>query len=129
MRLAYNQEQDKMIKESDKINKDLEKIRLTRASAQEALLKEQQIKEDMSFYSLNPSQNDLDDIQALERIKPKLHQPRILSMLIWSTYFQKPMIQLCNNIVGLKEVCGIYKITNQKTNQCYIGQSVDISKR
>ena len=83
----------------------------------------------MSFYSLNPNQNDLDDIQALERIKPKLHQPRILSMLIWSTYFQKPMTQLCNNIVGLKEVCGIYKITNQKTNQCYIGQSVDIAKR
>lgn len=39
------------------------------------------------------------------------------------------MTQLCNNVVGLKEVCGIYKITNQKTNQCYIGQSVDISKR
>ena len=105
MKFAYNQMQDKMIEESNKIKEDLEQIRKTRASAQEALLKEQEIKENMSFYSLNPSQNDLDDIQALERIKPKLHQPRI------------------------KEVCGIYKITNQKTNQCYIGQSVDISKR
>ena len=74
--------QDKMIEESNKIKEDLEQIRKTRASAQEALLKEQEIKEDMSFYSLNPSQNDLDDIQTLERIKPKLHQPRILSMLI-----------------------------------------------
>ena len=129
MKFAYNQMQDKMIEESNKIKEDLEQIRKTRASAQEALLKEQEIKEDMSFYSLKPSQNDMDDIQALERIKPKLHQPRILSMLIWSTYFQKPMTQLCNNVVGLKEVCGIYKITNQKTNQCYIGQSVDISKR
>lgn len=82
MRFAYNQMQDKMIEESNKIKEDLEQIRKTRASAQEALLKEQEIKEDMSFYSLNPSQNDLDDIQALERIKPKLHQPRILSMLI-----------------------------------------------
>lgn len=82
MKFAYNQMQDKMIKESNKIKEDLEQIRKTRASAQEALLKEQEIKEDMSFYSLNPSQNDLDDIQALERIKPKLHQPRILSMLI-----------------------------------------------
>ena len=74
--------QDKMIEESNKIKEDLEQIRKTRASAQEALLKEQEIKENMSFYSLSPSQNDLDDIQALERIKPKLHQPRILSMLI-----------------------------------------------
>lgn len=82
MKFAYNQIQDEMIRESDKIKEDLEQIRTTRASAQKALLKEQQIKEDMSFYSLNPSQNDLDDIQALERIKPKLHQPRILSMLI-----------------------------------------------
>lgn len=82
MKFAYNQIQDEMIKESNKIKESLEQIRVTRASAQEALLKEQQIKEDMSFYSLNPSQNDLDDIQALERIKPKLHQPRILSMLI-----------------------------------------------
>lgn len=82
MKFAYNQMQDKMIEESNKIKEDLEQIRKTRASAQEALLKEQEIKEDMSFYSLNPSQNDLDDIQALERIKPKLHQPRILSMLI-----------------------------------------------
>lgn len=82
MKFAYNQIQDKMIEESNKIKEGLEQIRKTRASAQEALLKEQKIKEDMSFYSLNPSQNDLDDIQALERIKPKLHQPRILSMLI-----------------------------------------------
>lgn len=82
MKFAYNQMQDKIIEESNKIKEDLEQIRKTRASAQEALLKEQEIKEDMSFYSLNPSQNDLDDIQALERIKPKLHQPRILSMLI-----------------------------------------------
>lgn len=129
MKYAYDQEQDRLIAATAHIKEDLDKIRATRASTQEALLKEQQIKENMSFYSLNPNQNDLDDIQALERIKPKLHQPRILSMLIWSTYFQKPMTQLCNNIVGLKEVCGIYKITNQKTNQCYIGQSVDIAKR
>lgn len=129
MRYAYDQEQDKLIAATAHIKEDLNKIRATRASAQEALLKEQQIKENISFYSLNPSQNDLDDIQTLERIKPKLHQPRILSMLIWSTYFQKPMTQLCNNIVGLKEICGIYKITNQKTNQCYIGQSVDVAKR
>ena len=82
MKFAYNQMQDKMIEESNKIKEDLEQIRKTRASAQEALLKKQEIKENMSFYSLNPNQNDLDDIQALERIKPKLHQPRILSMLI-----------------------------------------------
>ena len=39
------------------------------------------------------------------------------------------MTQLCNNILGLDTICGIYKITNQKTNECYIGQAVDVAKR
>ena len=79
--------------------------------------------------NLRPTQNDLDDVQTLERIKPKLHQPRILCMLIWSTYYQKPMTALCNNVLGPVEVTGIYKITNQKTDECYIGQAVDVAKR
>lgn len=129
MSYAYNLAQDRLIAETADIQKDLDKIRATRIAAQEALLKEKQIKEQLNFYCLHPSQEDLDDVQSLERIKPKLHQPRILCMLIWSTYFQKPMTALCNNILGVNEVMGIYKITNQETDECYIGQAVDIAKR
>ena len=50
-------------------------------------------------------------------------------MLIWSTYFQKDMTALCNRILGTDTVTGIYKITNQENGKCYIGQSVDVSKR
>ena len=50
-------------------------------------------------------------------------------MLIWQTYFQKQLTSLCNSIFGSKVVCGIYKITNQLDNYCYVGQSVDIAKR
>ena len=39
------------------------------------------------------------------------------------------MTLLCNNVLGVNEVSGIYKITNQKTQQCYIGQAVDVAKR
>ncbi|MGN0992835.1 MAG: GIY-YIG nuclease family protein [Bacilli bacterium] len=39
------------------------------------------------------------------------------------------MTELCNNVLGTKTICGIYKITNQITKECYIGQSVDIAKR
>ena len=38
------------------------------------------------------------------------------------------MTTLCNRILGLNTITGIYKITNQVNNKCYIGQSVDISK-
>ena len=36
---------------------------------------------------------------------------------------------LCNNVLGSKTVCGIYKITNKNNGLCYVGQSVDIADR
>lgn len=42
-------------------------------------------------------------------------------MLIWQTYYQKQMTSLCNNVLGVNPICGIYKITNQLNNKCYIG--------
>ena len=107
----------------------LDKISATRAAAQEAVLREKEIKENKKFYCLSISENELADIKVLERIKPQLNKPRILSMLIWSTYWQKPMTALCNNVIGTTVKCGIYKITNQETTECYIGQAVDLARR
>ena len=126
---AYDEEQDDLLDEIAEIQSKLEYLRATRAAAIQAQLKEKEIKEKLDFYCLHPTANELDDIKALERVKPNLHQPRILCMLIWSTYFQKPMTALCNNILGPAIVSGIYKITNQETDECYIGQAVDIAKR
>lgn len=112
-----------------KESRELDKIRATRAAAQQALTREKEIKEQLSFYCLSANEQDLADIKVLERIKSQLNKPRILSMLIWSTYWQKPMTALCNNVLGTSTICGIYKVTNQQTNECYIGQSVDIAKR
>lgn len=116
-------------KEKAEIESDLDKIRQTRASAIQANLREQEIKGKLSFYCLQVSPTDLADIQKLESIKPQLNNPRILSMLIWSTYFQKPMTALCNNVIGTTVKSGIYKITNQTNDLCYIGQAVDLATR
>lgn len=126
---AYDEKQDELAEMLDNERMELNKISRVRAAAIQAQIKEKEIKEQSAFYCLNISKLDLDDIEVLERIKPKLHQPRILSMLIWSTYYQKPMTALCNNILTKDTVCGIYKITNQTNDMCYIGQSVDIAKR
>ena len=125
----YKDKEIELQKELKVVQEDLKSIKATRTAAIEAQLKEQEIKEKNKFYMLTPSNHDIDDIQKLERIKPELHSPRVLSMLIWSTFFQKPMTKLCNNILGINVVTGIYKITNQKNNMCYIGQSVDIATR
>lgn len=95
----------------------------------EATRKEKEIEENFQFYSLSIESKDRNDIQTLERVKKELNNPRILSMLIWQTFFKDKMNELCNNVLGTKTITGIYKITNQETKECYIGQSVDIGKR
>ena len=50
-------------------------------------------------------------------------------MLIWQTYWQPIAKKQFPQILQDKTKCGIYKITNTITDECYIGQSVDIYKR
>lgn len=112
-----------------KVQKELDKLKETRAAAHEALLKEQEVKENKDNYRLLPSQADLTDARRLELVKRKLNKPRILSMLIWQTYWQPIAKKQFPQILQDKTKCGIYKITNIITDECYIGQSVDIYKR
>ena len=133
---AYQEAEDRHDKaiaklnlEFQTVNAELDKIKATRKATMEANLREEEIKNKLDFYCLKPKTTDINDIRTLEGIKYQLNNPRILSMLIWSTYFQKDMTTLCNRILGLNTITGIYKITNQENNKCYIGQSVDIAKR
>ena len=119
----------KLALEMHNVNAELDKLKATRKATMEANLREEEIKNKLDFYCLKPKTTDINDIRTLEGIKYQLNNPRILSMLIWSTYFQKDMTTLCNRILGLNTITGIYKITNQINNKCYVGQSVDISKR
>ena len=127
---AYSNKHLALLAEMDKCNAELDKIRATRDAAIQALNKEKEIKEQLSFYCLQLTDEERNDIQILEGIKPRLAKPRVLSMLIWSTFFQKQMNSLCARVLGTENVvCGIYKITNQVTSEAYIGQAVDIAGR
>lgn len=126
---SYSNLQLKLIQETDEIREELDKIKASRAAAIQALTREKEMEDKLSFYCLQIPESELRDVAVLESIKPKLAKPRVLSMLIWSTFYQKPMTNLCNNVVGTYMKSGIYKITNQKTKECYIGQAVDIASR
>lgn len=117
--------QDEVTKEKQ----ELAKIKQIRIAATQAIIREKKIKEEKEFYSLSIDEVAKRDIEVLEQVKPKLANPRILSMLIWKTYYQKPMTTLCNNVIGTTKKSGIYKITNMKDNLCYIGQAVDLATR
>lgn len=129
----YDEHLEKLFQHYDDMQerelKELEKIRSTRQAAIQAALKEKEIQEQSTFYSLTLNDNDQSDILVLERVKPNLFAPRVLSMLIWQTYFRENMTLLCNRVLGTTPVTGIYKITNMLTQECYIGQAVDMAKR
>ena len=125
----YQKKTDEVKADYDKIYQELQNLKATKKAAYEAILKEKEIKNNKNNYRLIPSDSDLKDINSLQKIKKELHRPRILSMLIWQTYWQPLAKQKFPIILQAKTKMGIYKITNTETDQCYIGQSTDIYKR
>ena len=125
----FDKKIEKKNQEYSKVSEELENIRATLSAATEARIREEEKKGNLDFYKLQVTDLELDDIKKLNSIKPMLHNPVILSKLIWSTYFQKPYKALCSRTLGEDVVCGIYKITDLTTEQYYIGQSVDCGKR
>lgn len=117
------------IKEKKEIQEELNNLKATLAAGIQAQIREKQKKERTEFYKLQINEIDLSDVKMLQNLKTSFHKPVVLSKLIWSQYFQKQMTALCDRILGKKNICGIYKITNLLTNECYIGQSVNISER
>lgn len=113
----------------EQLSRELQEYKEKKRSIMEAQLRERQILENEKFYKIQIAESDLRDIHLLESIKNSLTKPRVLCMIIWSSFYQKPMTKLCNDVVGAEVKTGIYKITNSITQECYIGQSLDISKR
>lgn len=107
----------------------LQTLKQTRKAAYQSLLRQKEIKSKIDDYRLVPSNVELSDIKKLEKVKMELAKPRILSMLIWQTYWQPLAKVKFPVILKDKTKMGIYKITNIETNECYIGQAVDIYKR
>lgn len=114
------------IQEKKQIQTEIDKLKASLSAGVEARLREQEKKDKINFYKLSISEADLADVKMLQNLKSSFHKPVVLSKLIWTQYFQKQMTELCDRVLGKKTVCGIYKITNLLTEQCYIGQSVRI---
>ena len=126
---AHIQKMTRLKEEQDSAAADLNNLKETRKAAYEAILKQKQVKENRDNYRLKPSDVDLYDIRSLKHLSKTFHKPRVISMLIWQYYFQPIAKKQFPVILQGKTKTGIYKITNLYTDQCYIGQSVDIYKR
>lgn len=117
------------IQEKEQIQTEIDKLKASLSAGVEARLREQEKKDKINFYKLSISEADLADVKMLQNLKSSFHKPVVLSKLIWTQYFQKQMTELCDRVFGKKPISGIYKITDLITEECYIGQSVNIQQR
>ena len=90
------------------------------------LEKEQQEKQ---FYCIQIPELEREDIHfLLTTVSPQVRNKDIIPKLVWSEYIQKPTQEMMKR-VGIEDTPGIYKITNIKTNKCYIGKSTKVRQR
>ena len=120
---------DSLREQLSDVTLELDKMKKTRAAAHEALLKEQEVKDNKNNYRIQLSELEKRDIKILNSVKKELINERPVNMIIWQTYYSKKANDLCTRILGTKQKTGIYKITQISTNQCYVGQARDIKER
>ncbi len=113
----------------EQLTKDITELQNHKRAIIEANNKALLLQQEKDNYRLVLTNQEKADIKVLESIRYILHNPRILSMLIWQTYYQPKAKILFAKLLGNQKVCGVYKITNTNTDQCYIGQAVDVRER
>lgn len=113
----------------NELSAQVDSLRATKAATIAAFQKEEAIRNQADAYRLNIPENEKADIKILRSIQDSLSKPRILSMLIWQTYYQPVAKKTFSNILPHKDTCGIYKITSMKTGMCYVGQAISLQKR
>ena len=128
LKATYDAMQADLEKELDETRKELDKIRATRAAAMEAQLREQKIKDEATFYTLQLDEADKTDISYLRSIEHNLREARPLRMLIWTTFYRDKANELASRL-GANNACGIYKITHIDSGISYVGQAKNIKDR
>ena len=116
--------QDKYEKKQSEFNDLTSTIKAINQSILNAELEEKQ----RAAYQLNISDDDLLDVKALLKLCDTFKNPRVIRMVVWQSYFQKEINNLCTRVEA-NDICGIYKITNVLNNKVYIGQAKNIADR
>lgn len=116
-------------KELQDILNEIEDFRKRREVINEAIVREKLIQEQQNFYKLLLTECDIQDIEILETIRPKLSNKEALSKLIYDVFYKKPLNELTKRLTQNNKISGIYKITYLVTNEAYIGRSVDCGNR
>lgn len=126
---SAQREKEQLNTEISTIQTELNTYKDKRRTINEAIAKEREIKEKEKFFSVCLSGADLEDINTLQQLKPRLHSAASLDKIIFDCYVKRPLDEMVKRVTKGRAVSGIYKITEKETGLIYIGKSVDIGKR
>lgn len=116
--------------EKEMIEQKLQSLKSYEASAVAARVRMYEEANKEKFYTLQLEDSDVEEIDELMEVLPRLRNPLPLRKAIFDIYYRQPVRDLVNRVVGQQDrPTGIYKITLLETGECYVGQSVDIGSR
>lgn len=122
---------EQLNKEIEEIKAELEDYRQRRATINEQIRKEEELKNEQEFHRIKISSVDKQDIQYLLSIEENINNKELLHKLIWSEYIQRPFNQMLKNVLGGRAPKNvIYCIENVNAQKKYIGKTAgEVNKR
>lgn len=111
------------------IKEDVNDWQKKRDAINEEILRSRAMEEQQDFYRICLPQESFEDIEVFNAIRTKLHNHQILDKVLYDNYVAKPTKEMIKRVLKGRDVCGIYKVTNIQTKECYIGKSNHIGTR
>lgn len=111
------------------LKEEVESYTAKRESIIEALKREKELQEKENYYKVNLSDSAINDIKYINEILDKLTNKKVISEVVFKSYIQEPAKEMINRVIGRQKTIGIYRITDVETQECYIGQGVDVGTR
>ena len=122
-------ERERIEKELKLIKDELTEYQKKQQAINEAILRQRELEENLSFFSVDLDDKAIDDIKILLSVRDNLKFRENLDKLIYEAYVSKPVGEMIKRVLKGQSPSGIYKITRVKTGEIYIGKSTDIKKR
>ena len=125
----YQLQIDNLSVSCSKLQKELDNYKAKRDVINQEILRARAIEEKQDFYRVQLDDNSKSDIEVLNNIRQRLNKTDLLNKLIYENYIARPAKEMIKRVLGGKNPSGIYKVTNTKTNEIYIGKSAKIADR
>lgn len=116
--------------EEKSLNGQIEQKRKEINSLIEQFKKDEEARKEADFYRIPISPAAKNDIDKLKGVATQLNNPSTLYKLIWKEYYENGFNSMIGRVLGNdKDKSGIYKITDTRSQMCYIGQTTNFKNR